>query len=701
MSRHSLRIAIGLLALSPVPALAAGAESSVISWSLGTLSLIFFALAIVFWRQLQTLRARLEAAQAETIHHSTEADRLLSQTDQLAAVLDAIPIPVWWRGPDLKLLGCNVAYCEALESDVDTILRNGLELGAGTIDENGRGLAQRARQTGMALSESHYVVHTGTRHLLDFTEAPLRGDSGGFAGHGIDVSALENVQSDLASHIAAHGEVLESLATAMAIFGADRRLKFFNTAFANLWGIEPTLLRGEPLIGEMLEILRERRVLPEYVDFPAFRLEQDRLFVSVLEREEELLHLPDGRTLRRAVSPHPFGGLLFVYEDVTDRLVLERFYNTLIEVQRETINNLHEGVAVYGQDGRIRLWNPTLLAMWGLEREFIDSEPHVSDVVDATRHLFLDSEDWPARREGLVLQVTEGAARAGRLERLDGVVLDFACVPLPDGGCLISYVDVTDTVRVQRALEERNIALEMADQVKTEFIANVSYELRTPLNTIAGFTDVLDGELFGTLNPRQKEYISGIVTASRQLMELIDDILDLATIEAGYMALDLQQVEVGAMLRAVRDQAAARIESGRITLEIDCPEEVGNARVDESRMTKALFNLLWNSVMFQSNDGVITMRARRRNGEIVIEVDDMSGLVLEDEFANVYDTFEHGDPYVRRTGAGLGLALTRSLVELHGGGLDILNDPEGGTRAVARLPVDGPSLSSAKARAAE
>ncbi|MEL0019946.1 MAG: sensor histidine kinase, partial [Rickettsiales bacterium] len=80
---------------------------------------------------------------------------------------------------------------------------------------------------------------------------------------------------------------------------------------------------------------------------------------------------------------------------------------------------------------------------------------------------------------------------------------------------------------------------------------------------------------------------------------------------------------------------------------------------------------------------------------------DMSGLVLEDEFANVYDTFEHGDPYVRRTGAGLGLALTRSLVELHGGGLDILNDPEGGTRAVARLPVDGPSLSSAKARAAE
>ena len=262
-------------------------------------------------------------------------------------------------------------------------------------------------------------------------------------------------------------------------------------------------------------------------------------------------------------------------------------------------------------------------------------------------------------------------------------------------------MDVTDTVRVQRALEERNLALEMADQVKTEFIANVSYELRTPLNTIAGFTDVLDGELFGSLNPRQKEYVSGIVTASRQLMELIDDILDLASIEAGYMALDLQSIEIAGILEKVCQQASAKIESGRISLAIDCPAETGSARVDEVRLTKALYNLLWNSVMFQLDDGVITLRARRRGDEISVEVDDASGLVTEDEFATVYDTFEHGDPYVRRTGAGLGLALTRSLVELHGGGLDIQADPERGTHAVARFPVAGPAPNVGKARAAE
>ena len=187
------------------------------------------------------------------------------------------------------------------------------------------------------------------------------------------------------------------------------------------------------------------------------------------------MHLPDGRTLWRAGSPHPFGGLLFLFEDVTDRLALERSYNTLIEVQGETINNLHEGVAVFAQDGRLRLWNPTLSEMWTLEREFMEAEPHASDGIEATREFFLDTDDWQDRKRRLVLQITEGSACNERLDRLDKSVLDYACVPLPDGGCLVSYVDVTDTVRVQRALEERNIALEMADQVKAEFIANVSY----------------------------------------------------------------------------------------------------------------------------------------------------------------------------------------------------------------------------------
>ncbi len=640
-------------------------------------------------RMVELAGRRLEAADVLWIGEAPAlGDDVPGAPAVLRAVLDVLPLPVWWRGPGFEIVDCNHAYAEAIESDRETVLRERTELGAGVIDEDGRGLARRALATGIAQSESHYVVLGGTRRLLEFNEIPVAGVAGGVVGYARDVTALEEVQSELAAHIAAHGEVLENLGTAIAIFGPDRRLKFFNTAFTQLWRVDPPLLRGEPVIGELLELLRERRVLPEYVDFPAFKQEQERLFVTVMAPQEELMHLPDGRTLRRIVSPHPFGGLLFVFEDVTDRLVLERSYNTLIEVQRETLNNLYEGVAVFGGDGRLRLWNPTLVAMWGLDDDFVSGHPHIGEVVERTRSLFPPIENWPARKEQLMVRVTEPEARVGRLERSDGIVLDFACVPLPDGGCLLSYIDVTDTVRVQRALEERNIALENADQVKTEFIASVSYELRTPLNAITGFSDILADQAFGTLNPRQREYIEGIRTASRQLTALIDDIIDLATIEAGYMALDLGEVSVQGMLEEIRDLSAERLKETRVAVGIDCPPTIGCVVADVKRLRQAMLNLIANVVMQLPASGTVTISAQRRGEAVEIAVLGSEGHAAVGGGEPVAP--ERSDPFVRRSATGIGLALTRSLIELHGGEVELRNEPGRSPQAICRIPVEGP-----------
>ena len=115
------------------------------------------------------------------------------------------------------------------------MLAEARELGAGAIDDEGQGLAAHAQQMGIPLSKSHYVVHRGERRLLNFTEIPLKGQAAFVAGHAIDVTAMKNVQSELSSHITAQGDFLESLATAIAIFGPDRRLKFYNRAFVVLW----------------------------------------------------------------------------------------------------------------------------------------------------------------------------------------------------------------------------------------------------------------------------------------------------------------------------------------------------------------------------------------------------------------------------------------------------------------------------------
>lgn len=631
-------------------------------------AIVVVVLAVLLWRARAAYRTKAKEA------------------ERLRAILDVLPLPVWWRGRGRGLEGFNQAYSRALDSDPETVLREGRELGAGVIDEDGKGLAGRALKTNMPQSESHYVVSGGTRRLLEFTETPLGEDVAGYAA---DVTALEEVQSDLAQHIAAHAEVLESLATAIAIFGPDRRLKFFNTAFLTLWRVEAEPLRGEPTIGELMEYLRERRVLPEYVDFPAVKQEQEGLFTSLIETAEELIHLPDDRTLRRMVTPHPMGGLLYIFEDVTDRLSLERSYNTLIEVQQESLNHLYEGVAVFGADGRLRLWNPTLIPMWGLGEEFLVGEPHIGDVLERTNEYFPPVENWPARKEQLILRVTEPQSEAGRLERIDGSVLDYACVPLPDGGCFLSYIDVSDSVRVQRALEERTIALETADRVKTEFISNVSYELRTPLNAIAGFSDILGAELFGPLNERQREYVASITEASKQLMALIDDILDLATIEAGYMALDLVAVDVGEILESVRDTAWRRLEGEPAPIEIDCPDDIGELVVDDARIRQALVNLVCNVTSEAPGGRPVALSARRVEKDILVTVGGPANPSTSGDEPEFYVP-GRGDRFVRRSDTGLGLALTRSLIELHGGEISLDSRAIQGVHAVCRLPVGGP-----------
>src|SRR5262249_52864557 len=249
----------------------------------------------------------------------------------------------------------------------------------------------------------------------------------------------ETAEGELSRHINAHREVLENIHAAVAIYGPDKRLAFFNSAFAELWEVETDWLAGHPSLDELLERLRERRRFPQFADFRLFKGQQLGMFTSLIEPQQELLHLPDDRTLSLSISPHPLGGLIFVYEDVTDRLALERSYNTLIEVQRESLDNLFESIAVFGSDGRLKLHNPAYRTMWGLSEADLEGEPHISEIVEKTRVFYDDGGDWPALKDKIIAPISGGALVNDRIDRQDGTVLQLATVPLPDGNVLLSY----------------------------------------------------------------------------------------------------------------------------------------------------------------------------------------------------------------------------------------------------------------------
>ncbi len=620
------------------------------------------------------------------------------------AMLDGLPLPVWLRQPGAILAWCNTAYARALDATPEAVIAQQAEFAAGAVAEGGRALALRARAEANAQTEEHHVVIGGERRLVSITEAPLvlhpvdfvagsgtaepAREPAPLLGWALDVTAVEEATAELGRHIAAHAEVLEHLRTAIAIFGPDKRLKFFNQPYVQLWRFEESWLEVQPTLGEMLEDLRERRRLPEAADFPAFKKGQLDLFTSLIESREDLLHLPDGTTLRSVVTPHPFGGLLFMMEDVTSSLMLERNYNTLMEVQRESLDNLAEGIAVYGGDGRLKLFNPAFARMWDIDPAELEDQPHLSEVLDRTRRFYQHDGDWETKRDQMIAGALDRQETKGRLTRADGSILEYATMPLPDGAVLNSYLDVTDSAKVEQALRASNQALETADRLKSEFIANVSYQLRTPLNAIMGFAEILNNQYFGPLNARQMEYTGSIVDASKRLLALINDILDIATIEAGYMALELKRVDVEQLLRSVHDLTRDWAAKQSLSIGIECQPALGPIEADERRLKQALYNLVSNAVKFTPAGGHITLAAARGEGDRVelIVRDTGIGIPQADQ-DRVFGRFERAHPHLRQSGVGLGLALVKSFVEMHGGQIRLESLPGLGTTVTCDLPA--------------
>ncbi len=625
---------------------------------------------------------------------AVENEKLKSSLKIYSTLLNMSPYPIWQRGLDSNIRFYNLAYGEAVEDLLDSA-EDGV---VPELDKHVRAMSQQAGASARSVTDRRHIVVGGERRLYEITEFSIPEEKM-YAGYAVDYTEIDKLKEDISRHISAQDDFLESSASAMAIYGADMRLKTFNNAFVALWKFDEVWLDSQPTYNEILEVLHEKRRLPEQANFQLFKQQQLKLFTGLLEPREEFFYLPDGKALRVIAIPHALGGILFAYEDVTDRLALERSYNTLIAVQRETLDNLHEGVAVFGEDGRLKLSNPGYLLMWNLEHEFAGSEPHIRDIIEKCRELFTP-EDWESFKNQHIEQLQTRDFTSRHIERSDGKVIDWRKVPLPDGATLITYLDITDSTLVERSLRERNDALSEADRLKTEFLANVSYELRSPLTSISGFSEMLKQEYFGTLSEKQREYVDGIHQSSQHLMHLINDILDLAGIEAGYMRLDVSRFDIYAMMKSVLSLIKERSKENSITIKFECLSKIGKMIGDEMRIKQIMFNLLSNALKYSDEGATVTFGAKEVDGgEIMLWVEDGGqGIPLEEQEA-IFSKFYKGrnqeavkGKQGSRSGTGLGLPIVKSFIELHGGRVVLSSEPQKGARFECYLLRDNPEL---------
>jgi signal transduction histidine kinase len=611
------------------------------------------------------------------------AQRHRKETDDTAAMhalIEAVPAPVWYRDGAGRLVFVNQAYARAVEAkDGGEVIERGIEL----FDREARAELLGAHEAVQSYCGRLSAVVAGERRSLDVVAVPAPRGSAGIA---IDATEAELMRAELARMIDAHRRTLDQLATGVAIFGSNQQLSFYNAAYRSLWDIDVEFLDGGPTDSAVLDRLRAARKLPDEQDFRQWKSALHEAYRAV-EAKEHMWHLPDGRTLRVVTTPNPEGGIIYLFEDVTERLDLERRYDALIRVQGETLDNLTEAVAVFGSDGRLRLYNPVFAHMWRLDAQVLALRPHIETVSNVSQPLHGDHPVWQ-RLRATITAIDDREPVIGRIERPDGNVVDCATMPLPDGATLVTFQDVTDTVNVERALRERNEALETADKLKIDFVHHVSYELRSPLTNIIGFAHFLGDPVTGPLTEKQREYLSYITVSTNALLAIINNILDLATIDAGAMTLNLGSVDIRKTMEAAAEGVQDRLVKNGIRLEIRAAPDIGSFIADERRVRQSLFNLLANAVGFSPAGETVTFAAQRLKDALVFSVTDRGPGIPADVQDKVFDWFETHSLGSRHRGTGLGLSLVRSFVELHGGSVTLESAVGRGTTVTCVFPLD-------------
>jgi len=629
--------------------------------------------AIVRIRELSGLRKEL----AETIlRHKALAE----ETEMLRGFAAAAPWPIWAKGAKGGLGYANAAYARATEATgvADAIDRK-LEL----LDSDDRSDMDRALNDTQAFTARLPIVIGGERRAFDVHALKVEEGSVGIA---IDAGEATALRAALVRMAEAHRRTLDQLSSGVAVFDGQRRLAFYNDSYRRLWDLERAFLDGNPDDSSVLDRLRAARKLPEQPDFRAWKAKLHEAYRAV-EPEKDTWYLPDGRAVSVVTTPNPEGGVTYLFDDVTESLELARRYDGLIRVQRETLDNLTEAVAVFGSNGRAQLFNPAFARMWKLSPEAMREQPHIDTVEAWCRPLFDEADIWRTIREAIT-RIENRVEVPLKLERKDGSVLDCMTMPLPDGATMLTFQDISDTENVERALRERNEALETADQMKVDFVHHVSYELRSPLTTIIGFAHFLSDPVTGPLTPKQAEYLGYITASTNALLAIINNILDLATIDAGAMSLNLGSVDIRKTIEAAAEGIQDRLATDRIELKVDVDPNIGSFVGDERRVVQVLYNLLANAVGFSPPDATVGLSAGRTEHSVVFTVTDCGPGIPPDVKDKVFDWFESHSHGSRHRGAGLGLSLVRSFVELHGGKVRVDSVVGKGTTVTCDFPSD-------------
>ena len=399
----------------------------------------------------------------------------------IKAVVDLSPMPLWYRNARGDLTYCNDAYARIFGKEQHQALEEKMEI---IPRERAKSLyhqSQKALDTQRMITQKNHIIMNGERRFVEMGVVPY--GAKGSVGYLLDLQDLDVAKKEQKLLMESQKEIFEHLSTAVAIYDNDTKLVFFNRAYVNCFQLEEQWLLTQPTLGEILEDLRSRRKMPEVSDFLEHKKNRLALFYNLQQPVQEISHYPDGRILRMMIVPYKLGGLMYLFDDMSESLILESRYNTLLAVQNETIDNLFEGLLVFGPDHKLQLMNASFCKMMRLFQKdmFLSQslkECLASPVFLPATPLGLMDDNKETLKRNLYQQLVHlfETRRVDdcMIETDDKRLLRIAYSPLPDGSHLLSLVDMTDTTRFQGRLKERNLMLEEQAVMRSRFTKDLS-----------------------------------------------------------------------------------------------------------------------------------------------------------------------------------------------------------------------------------
>lgn len=626
---------------------------------------------------------------AEMARLRAAAARATGDFAALVGLIEAAPMPMWFRGSDLTLQLVNQAYVDAVGATAAAeVVQGQIEL---LEPEDGRSPGDIAGATLLSQQKSERIVAAtihGARRTLRVSDLPLGLE--GVAGYAIDIEEQQQVAREFRAFRDAQRALLDQLSVGVALFDADERLTFANRPFRRLFSLTDEAIEAHTPFERFLAEARERGRTPEVRDFPEWRRERTGWF-GMQDSIEEAWPLPGGTHLRVVAQPMPDGGLVLITEDRTESLALSAVRDTLLRTRTATLDSLFEALAIFAPDGSVQLWNRSFAGTWGLSPELLDRHPSADELLGAIGRNLVNPQEAGLIGAAVRAATLDRREKGGQVDLADGRTLRFAGIPLPDGNGLLTVLDITASQKAEQALRERAEALEEADAVKAKFLANMSYEFRTPLTTIGGYAELLksgaaaDAEAAG-------EYVDAILSAVERLTEQVENVLDLSQSEAGLLPIRKERLDVLDFLTTlVREREQAIIAAG---LSLNLKGRRGRViAADPRQLGRAVGNLLDNAIAGTPDGGRIVIEIRKAaegsgdGGAWTVEIvigDNGRGMTSK-ELARAQGGIKAtGAAPERRT--GLGIPLARQLIAAHDGTLEITSRKGAGTTATIRLP---------------